>query len=85
MAEKPTYEELEQRVKELEEESLERKQTEDALRESTRKLQVAHDQAIIYARELNEEIIERKRVEEALRKAHDELEQRVEERTTELA
>jgi PAS domain S-box-containing protein len=34
MTKKPTYEELEQRVRELEEEFLERKQVEDALRES---------------------------------------------------
>ena len=34
MAKKPTYEELEQRVKELENEALERKPAEEALRES---------------------------------------------------
>jgi PAS domain S-box-containing protein len=34
MTEKPTYEELEQRVKELEKETFNRKQTEDALRKS---------------------------------------------------
>ncbi len=34
MAKKPTYEELEQRVKELENEAFERKQAEEALRES---------------------------------------------------
>jgi PAS domain-containing protein len=38
MTKKPTYEELEQRVRELEEESLERKQVEDALRESEERL-----------------------------------------------
>jgi light-regulated signal transduction histidine kinase (bacteriophytochrome) len=85
MAAKPTYEALEQRVKELEKEFLERKQVEEALRESARQLQIAHDQAIIYARELNEEITERKRAEKALQKAHQKLEQRVQERTNELA
>ena len=34
MAKKPTYEELEQRVKELEKESAERKRAEEALRQS---------------------------------------------------
>ena len=85
MGGKPTYEELAQRVTDLEKESLERRLAEDQLRESTRQLQVAHDQAIIYARELNEEIAERKRAEEALETARQELEQRVKERTAELA
>jgi len=38
MAEKPTYEELEQRVKELKIETIKRKQAEDALRESEKRL-----------------------------------------------
>ena len=37
MAKKPTYEELEQRIKELEKESDERKRAEEALRESEKK------------------------------------------------
>ena len=37
MAKKPTYEELGQRVKELEHETFERKQAEEALRESEEK------------------------------------------------
>ena len=37
MTQKPTYEELEQRIKELEHETFERKQTEEALRESEEK------------------------------------------------
>ena len=37
MAKKPTYEELEERVKELENEALERKQAEEALRKSEEK------------------------------------------------
>ncbi|RLB82439.1 MAG: hypothetical protein DRH17_05895 [Deltaproteobacteria bacterium] len=85
MEKKPTYEGLEQRVKELEKEALERKRAEEAPRETTRRLQVAYDQSIIYAQQLNEEIAERKRAEEALQKAYDELEQRVEVRTAELA
>jgi light-regulated signal transduction histidine kinase (bacteriophytochrome) len=85
MAVKPTYEELAQRVETLEKEALERNRAEEALREGTRQLRIAHDQAIIYAQELSEEIAQRKRVEEALRKAQAELERRVEERTAELA
>jgi len=55
---------LEQRIKELEEEAVERKRIEDELRESNRRLQVSYDQSIVYAQHLNEEISERKRVEE---------------------
>lgn len=71
MAQKPTYEELKQRVKELEKEALEHRLAEDRLRESTSRLQDAHDQAIVYAQELNEEITERKRAEEALRESEE--------------
>ena len=85
MAKKPTYEELEQRVKDLEKEAFVHKRAEEALRESTRRLEVAYDQSIIYAQDLNEEIAERKRAEEALQKARDELEEKVEERTAELS
>lgn len=85
MAKKSTYEELEQRVEELEQKAFEHKQAEEALRESTRKLEVAYDQAIIYAQHLNEEIAERRRAEQALQEAHDELEERVQERTAELS
>ena len=85
MASKPTYEELEQSVKELEKEAVKRKRAEEELRETIRRIEIAYDQSIIYARQLNEEIAERKRVEQALQKAHDELERRVEERTAELS
>jgi len=54
---------LERRIKELEEEAVERKRIEEELRESNRRLQVAYDQSIVYAQHLNEEIRERKRVE----------------------
>jgi len=64
MARKVTNEQLEQRVKELEEEAVERKLIEEELRESNRRLQVAYDQSIVYAQHLNEEISERKRIEE---------------------
>ena len=84
MAKKPTYEELEQRVKEIEKEAVDLSQTEEALRESTRRLELAYDQSIMYAQQLNEEIAVRKRAQRALQKAHDELEEQVEERTAEL-
>ncbi len=67
MAKKPTYEELKQRIKELEREAIEHQHAEEALRETTRQLQVFHDQCVLYAQELNEEITERKRIEETLR------------------
>ncbi len=51
----------------------ERKQAQKALQESSRQLQVAYEQAVVYAQELNAEINERKRVEEALRQRKEEL------------
>jgi len=84
MVEKPTYEALEERVRVLEGEALERKRADDAFLESTRRLRMAYDQSIIYAQELVEEITERKRAKEDLRKAHDALEERVDGRTAEL-
>ena len=84
MAKKPTYKELEQRVRELENEALERKRADDALLESTRRLRVAYDQSIVYAQELVEEMTAHKRVEEALQKARSELEEHIDGRTAEL-
>lgn len=84
MAEKPTCETWEQRVKELEKEALERKRADEASLESTRRLRVAYDQSIIYARELVEEIGERKRAKEELRRAQQALEERVDRRTAKL-
>lgn len=71
MVDKPTYEELEQRVKELEKEAARCKRAEGDLREATRRLQVAYDQSIVYAQHLNEEITERKKVEETLRESEE--------------
>ncbi len=72
------HDELEQRVEErtaklakateqLKLELTERKRAEEALAESTRRLRVAYDQSIVYAKRLNEELAERKRIEESLR------------------
>jgi len=84
-ATRTTYEQLEQRVKGLEKEVFEHKLAEEAQRESTRRLELAYDQSIIYAKQLNKEVAERKRVEEALQEARNQLEDRVEERTAELS
>ena len=65
MTKKRTLAELEQRVREIEKEVLERKHADEELRESNRRLQLAYDQSIVYAQQLNEEIAERKRAEEA--------------------
>jgi len=85
MAGKPTYGQLEQRVKGLEKKAFEYKLAEEALRESTRRLELAYDQSIIYAKQLNEKVAERKRVEEALQEARNQLEDRVEKRTAEFS
>ena len=47
MPKKPTYEELEQRVKELEDETFDRKRVDEALRESTVKFGSIYDQSPI--------------------------------------
>ncbi len=47
----------------------ERERAAEALRQSMERLQVAHDQSIIYAKELNEEITERKHAEEVLQQS----------------
>jgi DNA-binding CsgD family transcriptional regulator len=67
MPKKPTYEELEQTVKELRKESGDRKRAERALRESIDRLRIAYDQSIIYAEQLNKEIMQRKRAVKTLR------------------
>jgi PAS domain S-box-containing protein len=71
MNKKVSHKELERRVRELEEEALERKHIEEKLRESSRRLQVAYEQAIVYAQHLKEEIAERKRMEEALQESEE--------------
>jgi len=69
MGKRPSHENREKVVRQLERESLERKRAEKALQENVRRLQVAYEQSIVYARQLNEQIAERKRVEAALRKS----------------
>jgi len=44
-----------------------RKRAEEALRESSRQVQIAYDQSIIYAEQLNKEIVERKQAEERIK------------------
>ena len=51
----------------------ERKQVEEALLESSRRMQIAYDQAINYAEAFKKEIEERKRAEEALQNRKEEL------------
>ena len=46
MAKKPTYEELEQRIKELENEALEPKRAEEALRESEEKYRALFERSL---------------------------------------
>ncbi len=52
----------------------ERKRAEEELRETARRLKVAHDQSLIYAQELKEEMMERKRAGEALTRAKEDWE-----------
>ncbi|MDM8524068.1 response regulator [Desulfococcaceae bacterium HSG8] len=61
----------------LQQEIMERRLTQDALRKSHEKLEFINEQ-------LQSEIEERKRAQKALRKSHEDLEKRVEERTAEL-
>jgi PAS domain S-box-containing protein len=51
-----------------------RKQAEEALRESSHRVKIAYDQSIIYAQQLKEEIAERKRAVEAAARAKDDWE-----------
>ncbi|MDY6950716.1 MAG: LuxR C-terminal-related transcriptional regulator [Thermodesulfobacteriota bacterium] len=69
MGGRPSQEDLETLVQQLEAESEERKRAEKAMLENVRRLQVAYEQSIIYAKQLNEQIAERKRVEGALRQS----------------
>lgn len=93
MAKKPTYAELEQRVRELEKEALDRNREEKRF-ESDFKLRMRRLEELVQKRtaeitkindECQLEIIERKRAEEELQKVHIEQERRMEERTAELA
>ena len=47
MESKPTYEDLEQKVKELEDEAFERKRAEEALRESEEKFKLISEQSLM--------------------------------------
>jgi PAS domain S-box-containing protein len=59
----------------IEEERLaERERTEKELLETIRRMEIAHEQSIIYARQLKDEVAERKRAESALRKSEKEKE-----------
>ncbi|UCG81388.1 MAG: PAS domain S-box protein, partial [Desulfobacterales bacterium] len=49
----------------------ERKEMEESLRETFRRLEIAYDQSIVYAEHLNEEIGKRKLAEAALRKSEE--------------
>ena len=60
---------------ELQEEIRQRKQVEDTLRENAHRLQIAYEQAIMYAQVLNEEIAQRKEAEESLREQTRSLEE----------
>jgi DNA-binding CsgD family transcriptional regulator len=61
-----TYEELERAITKLEKESRKRELAEKALQENIRRLEVAYEQSIVYAKQLNEQVTERKRAEKAL-------------------
>ncbi|MBI1878896.1 MAG: PAS domain-containing sensor histidine kinase, partial [Chloroflexi bacterium] len=63
----------------------ERKQAEEELQGHMQRVNLAHQQAIIYAKELNEKIAEHKRAELALAEERALLAQRVTERTAELS
>jgi PAS domain S-box-containing protein len=49
----------------------ERKQAEETLQESVRRMQIAYDQSTVYAEELKREIVERRRWEEALQSSEE--------------
>jgi PAS domain S-box-containing protein len=65
MPKKLAYENLEQRVKELDKEAAEHNRAEEALRESIRR-RVGYDQSIMYTQQLTEQITERQRAGDAL-------------------
>ena len=78
-------EELEKRVTErtsklsranehLKQEIEERKRAEDSLKESTRRLELAHNQAIVYGQELQQEILQRKKAQQAMMQAKEDWE-----------
>jgi PAS domain S-box-containing protein len=59
----------------IEEERLaDRERTEEDLRETIKRMEIAHEQSLIYAKQLSEEIAERKRAETALKESEQEKE-----------
>ncbi len=68
MTEKPTYEELEQRVNNFENEAEKRKQAKEALRKAHDELELRVEERTIELKQANEqiEIAERKRTEELI-------------------
>lgn len=77
--------ELQQANEQLQVELAERQRVEEQLKENIREIDLAYQQANIYAKELNAKITESKQAEQALAEERSLLARRVEERTAELS